>query len=432
MRPPRLIVRLSLALTVFTVACATEDGAPPSATSTISEATPADVGFSTEGIAAITPAMQELIDDGRTGGVMTLVARDGKIVHWDAVGWRVVDEDPLERDDIFRIYSMTKPITSTAAMILVEEGAIALDQPLSDFIPAFGDVKVYDDGELRVPARPIAIRDLMRHTSGLTYGIFGNHPVDIMYREEFNALGRNTGMNLQATANAIAEMPLLADPGTLWNYSVSTDVLGRVVEIASGASLADFFRTRIFEPLGMDDSAFHVSAENLDRLTAVYGGQGEALEMTESPVDGAFTRAPSWYSGGGGLTSSAMDYLRFTQMLLNEGELDGVRLLKTETVRDMRRNQLPVEMGTMAPGGSEGFGLGFAVVVEGDRKDVFYWSGVANTWFWIDPVENIIAFAWTQSAYADPPLNPMMRGLVYDALEESNRMVEAGSGAGAG
>jgi CubicO group peptidase (beta-lactamase class C family) len=413
-------------------ACQAQDGQPLPEALDISEATPASVGFSTEGLAAIGPAMQALIDEGRTGGVMTLVARDGQIVHWDATGWRVVDEDPLERDDIFRIYSMTKPITSTAAMMLVEEGAIALDQPLSDFIPAFGDIQVYDDGELRAPSRPIAIRDLMRHTSGLTYGIFGNHPVDIMYRQDLNALGRDTGMNLEATVNAIAEMPLLADPGTLWNYSMSTDVLGRVVEIASGVSLADFFRTRIFEPLGMDDSAFHVSAENLDRFTAVYGGRGAALEMTESPVDGPFTRAPSWFSGGGGLTSSAMDYLRFTQMLLNEGELDGVRILRPETVRDMRRNQLPVEMGTMAPGGSEGFGLGFAVVVEGDREGVFYWSGVANTWFWIDPVENIIAFAWTQSAYGDPPLNPLMRGLVYDALEESNRMVEAGAGTGAG
>jgi len=407
------------------LACASEDGATTAAPPTISEAAPAAVGFSAEGIAAIAPAMQELIDEGRTGGVMTLVARDGKIVHWEATGWRVVGEDPLEKDDIFRIWSMTKPITTTAAMILVEEGAIALDQPLSDFIPAFGGVQVYDDGGLRTPSRPIAIRDLMRHTSGLTYGVFGNHPVDVMYREDLNALGRETGMNLEATANAIAEMPLLADPGTLWNYSVSTDVLGRVVEVASGMSLAAFFRTRIFEPLGMDDSAFHVSADKLDRFTAVYGGQGDELTMTESPVDGPFTEAPSWYSGGGGLTSSAMDYLRFTQMLLNEGELDGVRILQAETVREMRRNQLPVEMGTMAPGGAEGFGLGFAVVVEGDREDLFYWSGVANTWFWIDPVENIIAFAWTQSAYADPPLNPMMRGLVYEALEESNRVVGA-------
>ena len=363
--------------------------------------------------------MQELIDAGRTAGVMTMVARRGTIVHWEANGWRVLDEQPMERDDVFRIYSMTKPVTSVAVMMLVEEGKVELDQPLSDHIPTFGDVQVYDDGELRPPSRPITIRDLLRHTSGLTYGVFGNSPVDQMYMQTLKGLGRDSGEDLEATIELLATLPLLADPGTRWNYSLSTDVLGRVVEVASGMSLAEFFRTRIFEPLDMDDTGFHVEARNLDRFTAVYARSDGALAMEDSPVDGPFTREPSWYSGGGGLTSTAMDYLRFSQMLLNEGALDGERLLRPETVRDMRSNHLdsdmpPISLG--APSHEYGFGLGFAVATAGGQPDHYWWAGVANTWFWIDPVEELIAFAWTQySPFGGVPVDPTLRGIVYES-----------------
>lgn len=406
-------------------ACAGSENTEAPASS-IRDGDPAAVGMSSTELADIAPAMQELLDDGRTGGIMTLVARDGTIVHWQAHGWRVVGEDALERNDIFRIYSMTKPIVTTAAMMLVEEGALRLEQPLSEIIPSFAEVQVYDEGELRPPRRPLTIRDLMRHTSGLTYGLFGNHPVDVIYRERFNPLGRDTGMNTRETADSIAAMPLLADPGTRWNYSVSIDVLGAVVEAVSGLPLDAFLQTRIFEPLQMVDTGFEVDASKLNRLLGVYEVRDGTLTMTDSPVDGPSTRPPSWFSGGGGLMSTPMDYLRFAQMILNEGELDGVRILEPGTVSEMRRNQLPAHASRTAPGGDEGFGLGFAVVVEGDREGLFYWSGVANTWFWIDPVEDLIGFAWTQSSYANPQINPLMRELVYEALEESRAAVPLG------
>lgn len=422
---------LTLLLSVTVAGCAgPADGDAASATGAdfvIETASPASVGMDPVGLAAISTEMQELIANDRTGGIMTLVARDGAIVHWEAQGWRVIDEDPLERNDIFRIYSMTKPVVSTAAMILVEEGVIGLDQPVAEILPAFADVQVWDDGELRAPRRPMTVRDLLRHTSGLTYGVFGNHPVDVMYRERLQALGRETGLSTQETAQAIAEMPLLADPGTRWNYSVSTDVLGAVVEAASGVPLDVFLRDRIFDPLGMVDTGFEIDGSKLDRLLGVYEQRDDVLTLTDSPVDGPFTRPPSWFSGGGGLMSTPTDYLRFAQMLLDEGALGDVRILSAETVAEMRRNHLPAHAPTMSPGGDEGFGLGFGVVLEGDREGLYYWSGVANTYFWIDPVERIIAFAWTQSGYGNPPLNPMMRRLVYDAVAESRAMEPAGA-----
>lgn len=421
----RPVNRFALALVAFSAACAAPMDDTTAAAADITQGMPADVGLSAEGLAAIGPAMQELIDAGRTAGVMTMVARRGTIVHWEANGWRVLNEQPMERDDVFRIYSMTKPVTSVAIMMLVEEGKVELDQPLSDHIPAFGDVQVYDDGELRPPSRPITIRDLLRHTSGLTYGIFGNSPVDQMYVQTLNGLSRDSGEDLEATIELLATLPLLADPGTRWNYSMSTDVLGRVVEVASGMSLADFFRTRIFEPLDMDDTGFHVEARNLDRFTAVYARSDGGLAMEDSPIDGPFTREPSWYSGGGGLTSTAMDYLRFSQMLLNEGALDGERLLRPETVRDMRSNHLDADMPPIslgAPSHEYGFGLGFAVATAGGQPGHYWWAGVANTWFWIDPVEEIIAFAWTQySPFGGVPVDPTLRGIVYESVTESVR-----------
>jgi CubicO group peptidase (beta-lactamase class C family) len=429
---PRLgpVARILLVgFVVATAACTAPDrGALEARRDAISFGAPEDVGFSSEGLARIAPAMQELVDDGRTAGVVTLVARRGTIVHWEARGWRVLEEDPFERNDVFRIYSMTKPVTSTAVMILVEEGRIGLDDPLSIYLPEFTHVEVYDAGELRPPAREITIRDLLRHTSGLTYGIFGNTPVDQMYVTRLGGvLNPQSGVSLEELTDHIAELPLIADPGTRWNYSLSTDVLGRVVEVVSGMSLADFFRTRIFEPLGMHETAFHVPAERRDRFAAVYRSSESGLEMIDSPVNGPFTREPTWYSGGGGLTSTPADYLRFAQMLLDEGELGGVRILRPETVRAMRTDQLPDGLGTIGISPTDGFGLGFAVQVTGDTPDIFWWVGVMNTWFWIDPVEEIVAFAWTQyDPFGGVPVNPLMRRLVYDALEESNRAVGAG------
>ena len=205
---------------------------------------------------------------------------------------------------------------------------------------------------------------------------------------------------------------------------MSTDVLGRVVEVTSGLTLADFFRERIFEPLGMHDTAFHVAARSLGDFTAVYAPSDAGLVEADSPYDGPFTRPPSWYSGGGGLTSTPLDYLRFSQMLLDGGELDGVRILQEETVREMTRNQLDASLWQRASGGpGYGFGLGFAVAVDGPVEGRYWWSGVANTFFSIDPVERLITFAWTQNAaYGSVPIDPMLREIVYEAIVESNRV----------
>ena len=423
--------RFSTLLLLLAAACAVPDSSAIDARAPdIRMGEPADVGMSVEGLARIDETMEGMIDEERTGGIMTLVAREGTIVHWEANGWRVLDEDPLEPNDVFRIYSMTKPVTSVAAMILVEEGRLELDQRLSEVIREFGDVQVYDDGALRAPSRPITIRDLLRHTSGLTYGVFGNTAVDQMYVRELNALDASSGQSLEETVDVIASLPLLADPGTLWNYSMSTDVLGRVVEVASGMSLADFFQERIFDPLQMNDTGFWVDPEDADRFVAQYGRSGDGLQEVDGADDSRFLSEPSWFSGGGGLTSTAMDYLRFAQMLLDEGELDGVRILRPETVRDMQANHLdealmPIRLG--GPVADHGFGLGFAVATGGPSQGNYWWAGVANTWFWIDPVEDIIAMAWTQySPFGGIPINPTLQAIVYESLVESSRMAAAG------
>lgn len=388
---------------------------------------PASVGMSAEGLDQIRPAMQAYIDDGRLAGVVTMVARRGQVVHWDAVGMRDLDAgDPLENDDIFRIFSMTKPITSTAIMILVDDGKVALNDPLSKFLPEFVDVQVLNDEGNRVPANgPITVQHLLTHTSGLTYGFFGNSPVDRIYNESgifANAQG------LDEFATGIAGLPLLAHPGEVWNYSVSTDILGRVVEVASGQTFDAFLNDRIIGPLGMEDTAFQVAADKLDRFSGSYATVEGALRLTDSPVDGQYTRPPAWLSGGGGLTSTASDYIRFAQMLLNEGELEGIRILSADRVRTMRTNHLPDALVPIALGNylspAYGFGLGFAVVVdadaspEPDNNGVHRWAGAANTFFWIDPQEELVGMVWMQyGQFAAYEIEREFQTLVYEAID---------------
>ena len=386
----------------------------------LTTAAPEDVGLASDVLARIGPAMRDFIDSDRTAGIMTLVARRGEIVHWNAEGWRVLDEDPLEPNDIFRIFSMTKPVTSVAAMMLVEEGRLSLDDPLSSVIPAFAGVQVYDDGTLRPPSRPILIRDLLSHTSGLTYGIFGNTPVDSLYRASLNALDTGGEADLEQRVEVLASLPLVDDPGARWIYSMSTDVLGRVVEVASGQTLDAFFRERIFEPLGMDDTGFHVPADKVDRFTKLYYRTRDGIVAPPSPGGDRFTRPPGWFSGGGGLTSTAADYLRFCEMLLGEGEAYGVRLLKPETVRLMTQNHLPEELIPILGLTGQGFGLGFSVSV-GENAGTYWWSGVASTYFWVDPEEEIVALAWTQlQPYGTAPVDRLLRPLVYQAILDGN------------
>jgi CubicO group peptidase (beta-lactamase class C family) len=398
-----------------------------------------EAGFAPDRLARIDRHFSRYVDDGRLVGWSLLVSRDGRIAHLATCGNR--DQEaalPVELDTLWRIYSMTKPITSVAAMMLYEEGAFELKDPVSSLIPSFADLRVYKSGSALAPVTepalgPVRIWHLLTHTAGLTYGFHHAHPVDSIYRAAGFEWGSPAGVDLAACCDAWASFPLLFQPGSEWNYSVASDVLGRVVEVASGQSLDEFFRTRIFEPLGMSETAFSVAPSDHSRLAALYTPHrrtGRAVRL--DTMGDVAKRPPAVLSGGGGLVSSARDYHRFAQMLLGAGELDGVRLLGSRTVRYMTRNHLP--------GGADleefgrplfaettydgiGFGLGFSVVEDPAKNKVlctkgeFGWGGAASTAFWVDPVERITALFFTQllpsSTY---PIRPQLKQLVYQAL----------------
>jgi len=333
---------------------------------TLPQVAPEAAGLKAAGVARLDSAMQAYVTAGKLPGLVIAVARDGRLVHWKAFGLRKVEaKAPMQPNDLFRMYSMTKPITSTAVMMLVEAGQLSLDDPVAKYLPAFASVQVWTPDGLVPPHRPMTVRDLLRHTSGLTYGAFGETPVDSMYRKA-NLFGPDR--DLEGLVAELARLPLLGHPGEVWNYSFSTDVLGRLVEIASGLPLDRFFAERIFQPLRLKDTFFEVPVGKRSRFTGYYAKlPSGAFRLNDSPDSGSFTRRPKLLSGGGGLVSSASDYLRFAQMILNGGELDGVRLLRRETVEQMIHNQLPDALVPIRVGGTTlegtGFGLGFSVTV---------------------------------------------------------------------
>jgi CubicO group peptidase (beta-lactamase class C family) len=382
---------------------------------------------------------QQYVDDGRLPGWLALVARNGQIVHLSTYGQRDVENAlPIELDTVFRIYSMTKPITSVAAMMLYEEGAFELKDPVSKFIPAFADTRVYTSGSALNPItqptmEPVRVWHLLTHTAGLTYGFHHAHPVDAMYRAAGFEWGQPPDADLAECCNRWAGIPLLFQPGSEWNYGVSTDVLGRVVEVASGQTLDRFFQDRIFGPLGMTDTAFAADEARVERLAALYTPNpktGQALRL--DAMGDAAKRAPKALSGGGGLVSTAADYHRFTLMLLNNGELDGVRLLGSRTVDYMTANHLPGGVDLEAIGrplfaettfAGVGFGLGFSVVDDPVANKVlssgaeFAWGGAASTAFWVDPVEEITVLFLTQLLPSSThPIRSQLKQLVYQAL----------------
>jgi CubicO group peptidase (beta-lactamase class C family) len=333
---------------------------------------------------------------------------------------------------------MTKPVTSVAAMMLYEEGAFELNDPVSTFIPAFAGARVFRGGSALRPVtepvtEPMRIWHLLTHTSGLTYGFHYAHPVDAMYRAAGFEWGSPPTTDLAGCCEAWAALPLLFQPGTEWNYGVSTDVLGRVIEVVSGMSLDQFFAERILGPLGMSDSGFFVGEDDAARLGALYipePGTGRAARS--DAMGDVFLHPPSALSGGGGLVSSAADYHRFTQMLMRGGELDGVRLLGTRTLRYMTRNHLPGGVDLEAFGrplfaettfDGVGFGLGFSVVQDPVKNKVlasageYAWGGAASTAFWVDPSEEITALFFTQLLPSSThPIRPQLKQLVYQAL----------------
>jgi len=379
---------------------------------------PESVGLSSERLKDISAAFQAGVDKKEIPGAVVLIARRGQIAYFEAFGYRDREAGaPMTRDAIFRIASMTKPIVSVAAMILVEEGKLSLSDPVSRYLPEFKNMKVgvekkdpsgKSDLVLETPQREMTIRDLLRHTSGLTYGIFGKSIV----KERYNAAKLfDPGQSNAEMVAKLAKLPLQNHPGTTWDYSMSTDVLGRIVEVASGKQLGQFLEERIFKPIGMNDSGFWVS------------DPAKHARIAEAQADPATGKRPplpdktrkGWESGGSGLASTVSDYARFSQMLLNGGELDGVRLVSRKTVEQMTSNQLaagirinnfPVPVLDVRPETGHGFGLGFMVRIADGRSAFpgsvgdFSWSGAFGTYFWIDPKKDMFAIMMMQTPFA--------------------------------
>jgi len=382
------------------------------------------------------------IDAGRFPGTRLLVYRRGKVVHSAAQGFADVERKVAVKDDtIFRIYSMTKPITSVAFMMLFEEGRVALDEPVHKYIPEWKDLGVFQAGTLpafltRPPARPMLIVDLLRHTSGLTYGFQQRSNVDAAYRELKIGEIEKAG-TLESMIADLAKLPLEFSPGDAWNYSVSTDVLGYLIGKISGKPFEQFLKERILDPLGMTDTDFFVPAAKAPRLAACYSADGKGgMTLQDDPATSSYLQPPSLISGGGGLCSTAADYLTFCRALLGGGELGGVRLIGPKTLALMTSNHLPggrdlTEMSrslfSEAGYAGVGFGLGFSVtmnpaqtLIPGSRGE-YAWGGAASTAFWIDPAEELIAIFMTQlipsSSY---PVRRELRTMVYSAITDSN------------
>ena len=417
-------------------------------------ASPESAAMSKDRLARIDRHLRErYIEPGRFPGTQLLVYRRGKLVHASSQGLADLERKvPVRDDTIFRIYSMTKPITSIAFMMLVEEGRVALDEPVHKYIPEWKNLGVFQAGIApafltRPPSRPMLIVDLMRHTSGLTYGFQQRSNVDAAYREKKIGEVEKAG-TLQSMIEDLAQIPLEFSPGEAWNYSVSTDVIGYLIGLISGKPFEVFLKERIFDPLQMKDTDFFVPPEKASRLAACYSASPQGamtfhaterkggLTLQDDPATSSFLSRPSFISGGGGLCSTATDYLTFCRALLNRGELDGVRLVGPKTLALMTSNHLPD--GRTLPEMSRslfseatyhgiGFGLGFSVTLDPARTLIagsageFAWGGAATTSFWIDPTEELIAIFMTQVLPSTATqIRRELRTMVYSAITESN------------
>ena len=380
------------------------------------EVDPGEAGLDAKALDRLDQYLAHYVDEGRLPGYLVSVARGGRVAHLTAHGRRDIAAGlPVEADTLWRIYSMTKPVTAVAALMLVEEGKLSLDDPVSRHLPVFGDVRVYESGsgadtKTRPPAQPILIRHLLTHTAGLTFAFYHSHPVDALYREAGLDSSVPAGADLPRTMDVYASLPLQFEPGTQWNYSVASNVMGRVIEVVSGQPLDAFFAERIFGPLGMTDAGFCVTDQQAARLSELYGeSDGGGIE----PIAGLPLRGrPRFLSGSGGMVASAHDVHRFMELLRRRGELDGVRLLAPETVDLMTSNHLPggVDLRVFGshpahdePGNDGvGFGFGVSVVIDPDRTlaplglGTYGWSGAATTTFWVDPSRDLTVQFYTQ------------------------------------
>ncbi len=396
----------------------------------------AAAGFSTERLGRLDRWMRAQVEGGRLAGLNLTVWRRGAVAFQGAHGLAdIAKGTPFTADTIVRIYSMTKPLTSVAIMMLYEEGRFQLDDPITRFLPAFRDMRVFAGGSRVLHAtepalRDITFRDLLTHTSGLTYGFMDATPVDALYRER-GVDFQTSDATLGEVVERAAALPLLAQPGTAWNYSIATDVLGHLVAVISGQEFGDFLRRRVLHPLGMHDTDFHVPAGKLSRFAANYGRGGDgAPQLIDAPETSRYAAPRPLASGGGGLVGTAGDYLRFCRFMLNGGELDGVRLLGRKTVALMTANHLRGDMADMGQARfSEstyvgiGFGLGFSVMLDPARAQIvgspgeYAWGGAASTAFWCDPMEDLAAVMLTQLMPSlSYPLRRELRVLTYQAL----------------
>ncbi|MGH0037536.1 MAG: serine hydrolase domain-containing protein [Myxococcota bacterium] len=403
-------------------------------------AEPEELGLCGERLARIDAHLrQRYIEPGKIAGALTLVARRGRVAHLSPLGLCDIARDrPMRADTLFRIYSMTKPVTSVALMTLYERGHFRLDDPVRRFIPEWRGLRVYQAGSkppfaTTRPEREMTVRDLLTHTSGLTYGFMQRTNVDRAYRHA--RIGEREGRNLAETVGALAEIPLEFSPGSAWNYSVATDICGYLVQVISGRPFDRYLREEIFEPLGMVDTDFHVGDEKVERFASNYARAADkSLVLEDDAFDGLYRKPPSFVSGGGGLVSTAADYLRFTQMLLDGGELDGARILGPRTIGFMTRNHLPgnadlastsIGLFGETPFRGTGFGLGFSVILDPVAAGVigsvgeFAWGGAASTVFWVDPREELIVLFFTQLMPSQTfDFRGQLKSIVYPSIVE--------------
>jgi CubicO group peptidase (beta-lactamase class C family) len=392
---------------------------------------PEAAGLSAQALSGIAPALQAHVDSNRIAGALSVVARHGKVAYFETVGWADIERRvPMRRDAIFRIYSMTKPVVAAGIMKLVDQKRLTLDDPVAMYIPAFASVKVFAGGSadapiLRAADSPITVRHLLTHTAGLAYGLTDG-PVDTIFRR---AALYDPARTLEQFSDSLARLPLLFSPGTSWSYSSGIDVAGRVIEIASGKPLDRFLEDEIFRPLKMRDTSFRKRTRSASRIATLYGrgAQGELRAVSGGTLQGMFEPGARFLWGSGGLLSTADDYLRFAQMLLNGGVFGGRQVLSASSVRSIMTDQLPAVLSPVSgpPLIQKGYGQGLAGTVLVDSTlatlpgppGIYRWSGYVGTYFWIDPRNDMVAMVWYQlSPGRLYPIEQEFQRLVYSAL----------------
>ncbi|MGI1679271.1 MAG: beta-lactamase family protein [Cellvibrionaceae bacterium] len=396
----------------------------------LTTATPETVGMSSATLENIDSKIRSYIDSGQLQGVVTMISRHGKVVYKNTAGKLNIETDAaMQEDSLFRIYSMTKPIVTAAAMQLYEQGKFQLTDPVSKYLPEFKNTKVFEDGQLVDQKQAMTIQHLMTHTSGIVYDFIGNSPVV----KQYQAANLRAATTINDFSKKLAVLPLQEQPGTRWVYSFSIDILGRLIEVVSGEPLDQYLKNHIFSPLGMTDTFFEVPADKVNRFGTnhQFGPDGK-LNIIDRPSDSPYTKKVTFFSGGGGLVSTADDYMRFCQALLNGGELHGKRILGRKTIEYMVRDHLPgilsnagvVTNGTGAVPNRVGFGfgLGFAITTDPEAAGTissageYYWSGVAGTIFWIDPAEDLIVISMIQQRGSRVPLRNTLKAITYGSI----------------